>query len=282
MIECDPLDTLLAGLDCSIIDGRVWLDGPSPVAQMATAPLRGLSGWLVLERFPSLAAACFKPGQDGNQPPAYVFQLQSPVAARVAGFDFRCVTWDRGRRLADALCAVWPEAAGRPFGQGTVRVKSVEVSRRRDGVLKTLKPAPVIDRCLLGLVTPVLLKNGAKGWLGPGDLTLPHLLRAIARRLGTLSLCYGNGQQLDEIDTAVRAADVAVTKAALNWSSPERKSATQGTAIKLSGVMGYYHLDRVPLALAELLAAATLFHVGKHACEGCGRLKVREAGDGKS
>ena len=278
MIEGDPLAALLTGLDCSVIDGRVWLDAPSPVAQMATAPLRGLSGWLVLERFPDLAAACFKPGQDGNQPPAYVFQLQSPQADRLAGFDFRCVTWDRGHRLADALCAVWPEAAGRPFGQGTVRIKSVEVSRRRDGVLKTLKPAPVIDRCLLGLVTPVLLKDGGRGWLGPGTLTLPHVLRAIVRRLNALSLCYGNRLQLDELDAAARAQGVGVSTSELSWRSPERKSAIQGTAIKLSGVTGFYHLEGVPLVLAELLAAASLFHVGKHACEGCGRIKVQEVG----
>jgi hypothetical protein len=116
MISNTPLDSLFDGLDCSIIDGRVWLDGPAPVAQMATAPLRGLSGWLVLERFPVIATECFKPGADGNRPPAYVFQLQSDARDRLAGFDFRCITWDRGRRLAHAFCEVWGGAEGRPFG----------------------------------------------------------------------------------------------------------------------------------------------------------------------
>jgi len=272
-----PLDALFDGLACSIIDGRVWLDGSAPVAQMATAPLRGLSGWLVLERFPEVAADCFKPGQDGNQPPAYVFQLQSDVRDRLAGFDFRCVTWDRDRKLADAFCAVWGGAGGHPFGQGDVRVKAVEVVRRRDGVLRTLRPEPVVTRCLLGLVTPVLLKDGGRGWFGPGTLTLPRLVAAATRRLNALSAVYGNGVRIDERESVVEAADVTVARAELQWRSPERKSSVQGGAvIKLSGVTGYFCLESVPLALAELLAAATLFHVGKHACEGCGRLKVRE------
>jgi hypothetical protein len=155
------------------------------------------------------------------------------------------------------------------------------VLRRRDGVLKTLRPEPVVERCLLGLVTPVLLKDGGRGWLGPGALTLPRLAAATARRLNALSAVYGNGLQLDALKPTVEAAGVTVTRSELQWCSPERKSSVQDGVIKLSGVTGYYHLESVPLALAELLAAATLFHVGKHACEGCGRLKVREEGEGK-
>lgn len=275
-MHSSPLNSLLSGIDCSIVDGRVWLAGLTPVAQMATAPLRGLSGWLVLDRFPQVAADCFKPGQDGSQPPSYVFQLQSALRDRLAGFDFRCVTFDRGRTLADAFCTVWPEAAGRPFGQGSVRVKAVEVSRRRDGVLQTLRPEPVVENCLLKLVTPVLLKHGTHGWLGPGTLTLKHLIVAIIRRLNVLSQYYGNGEQLDELDVLSMIADVEVKKSEFRWLSPERKSSTQGNTIKLSGVTGFYQLGHVRMQLAELLAAASLFHVGKHSCEGCGRLVIRE------
>ena len=272
-----PLDALFDGLDCSILDGRVTLEEVAPVGRMATAPLRGLSGWLVLERFPEIAAACFKPGQDGNQPPAYAFQLRSEPRDRLAGFDFRCVTWDPGHRLADALCEAWRGAQGRPFGQGKARVKTVTVERRRDGVLRTLRPEPLVEACEVALATPVLLKDGARGWLGPGTLTLPRLAGAVCRRLNALSACYGNGGQLDELALMAEAAGAGVARAELRWVSPERKSSVQGGVIKLSGVVGRFSLTSVPMRVAELLAAATLVHVGKHACEGCGRLAVQES-----
>lgn len=276
MSEGTTIESVFEGLTCSVLDGRITLDRAAPLGLLATAPLRGLSGWLLLARHPDVVATCFKPGQDGNQPPAYVFQLATAPTGRGANIDFRCVTWDREHRLADALADVWPQAVGRAFGQGSVRIRSVELLGRRDGTLRALRPEPVTGTCEVTLATPVLLKDGGRGWLGPETLTLTRLVEAACRRLNALSAGYGNGATADGNALADAAAQVSGVRANMRWESPERRSAVQDKVIKLCGVTGSYRLESVPQSVAELLAAATMLHVGKHACDGCGRIKVRE------
>ena len=259
---------MFSSLSIRSVEFDTRLDRPAPIGLMASAVMRGVTGWLLAEQFPAVADRFFKPGQGGNQPSAFVTQLLRRTKDRRT-ISARFITFDRDGELADAFRAVLPLAAGRPFGAGMIRIASVHPA-----AVTLIQPSPCAESpCFVYLLTPVLLAGPGGSWLGPETLTFPALALGAARRVNTLSVCYGDGTLLDEADICRAAEKTHVISQNLCWLSLERHSTTQAKAIKLSGAAGGFAIGHMPSPLRSLFSLAMLAHVGKHAADGCGRVE---------
>jgi hypothetical protein len=254
-----------------MVKGALVLDRPIPIRNMASATMRGLAGRLLVQYSPDVAAKWFKPGQDGDRPPAYVFQ---PVLNRAMEADccpFRIVSWDPEGLFIPAVKAALSRSHGLPFGEGSARVIGVEWGETCGLAFEGIHNPPPVQRVVLR--TPLRLRRGNR-WVSEDTLTLGDLVFGLTNRLNRLSLEYGSGLQLDPEPFLAQAAQAVEVERELRFVKSARRSSTQQRDIDLSGLVGHLSFRSLEAGLSSLLSAGTLIHLGKHTAEGCGAIRL--------
>ena len=123
--------------------------------------------------------------------------------------------------------------------------------------------------------------------------TFPDLIRAAITRLGTLrrqilnehdGTSAGDGEPLPAFFE--EAMQLAERTSALPWLGEQlalrRYSGRQKTEIDLAGTVGALELPEGPGALAPLLVAAEIFHLGKSTTLGLGRMLINPRKTGRA
>jgi len=179
--------------------------------------------------------------------------------------------------------------------QGRVRLTAVDVvepegtMRLLDGAGRSLRPAPP-SRALEGLaftptssatrlelrfVTPLRLMHDGR-WVGTEAFELPHLVRALARRIEVLARFHGTHPPEIDPDALVEASEaVRLTERALRWEPLERHSALQEQKHPMDGLLGHVVCEGDLAPLRPLLAAGQLVHVGSKTTMGLGQYETR-------
>ncbi len=281
-----------------MVEAEVRLSRPTYISCLATAPIRGVVGNILLRLQPGTGSALFKPGLQGATVSPYVFRLISPPDINSDSFRFVMTAFDPGCEVALAMLPVFHRMPGLPFGRGGVRIEEVKPLAARVGSLLELAQAALHGRAAhatgkdhgraahatnaadhgrvakISFITPLALKRGTK-IMGADAFSLGLLGAAIARRLNALSETYGkNSTPIDSDGTERWDGQAVILEKQLEWQSFRRLSAPQDQMINLAGLVGWLRCRSIPPDLRLLLAAATVTHVGKHATDGCGAITI--------
>jgi hypothetical protein len=136
-----------------------------------------------------------------------------------------------------------------------------------------LPPAPATVS--MRLETPLRIKHQGR-FVGPAQLTAPHLLRALSSRLAILSDAYGPVPgQLDSDSVALASRQVELIDKDLRWHEWTRYSSRQDTAMQMGGLLGQLSLAGDGLqTLWPLLWFGQWALVGKGTSFGLGRYRI--------
>ena len=267
----DVVSALLGQLEARMVEGVLSLNGPTDLHPLSTSALRGLLGHALKDAGDAEALRLFKPPASGAPP--FVIQPQSFRTAKADFFSFRIFAWDPDSILLDAFAsAAAAQVAGRPFGQGRIRVEGIRLSAPERLVFSGIDHDGGPIR--LRLATPLCLKaydrsdleRPRKRLLQPENLTLRHLLDATHRRISNLTAHPVDPLRLDP-ETLPEP-----TSRSLRIEGTARKSSTQRNRVSLQGITGHLDFSELCPLHAELLSLASVFHLGHHPVEGCGLL----------
>jgi hypothetical protein len=272
----DAIARSVDGLRARLVDGVLFFDRLVPVRNMATATVRGLAGHLLREHCPGVADRWFKPGQNGDCPPAYVFQPVLHQATETAQFPFRVIAWDPPNELIPALQASFEHVAGWPFGGGDVLVSGVEWTEVCRLKFEGIYSPPDVQRLVFR--TPLRLRRG-NDWVTETSLSIGDITGGLVNRVNRLSREYGNGLQLDLMCFMQHAAFAVEVKRSLSFVRTGRRSSTQGQDVDLSGLVGRIVMRGLTPSLSSLLSVGALVHLGKHTAEGCGAFRLDGSGE---
>lgn len=264
------LTLLRAGLCLRSVEGVVYLDRPAPIRRMATATLRGLAGYALMDSAPTVFRTYFKPPSAGQTTPAYAFQPLHSEQTTSTSFPFRLMTWDPHGLLQGALMHALDEYTGWEFGQSGACVAGIDW---REPVRLQFSGLGM-ERFRVVLHTPLALVYRSN-FVNEQELELTHLIHAAVKRINRLSAAYGNGIKLDEAHFAEAASCAIETGRRLRLVAPVRYSSTQDKTIYLSGLVGWLDLDDVLPSVGDLLCAASAINLGRHTAEGCGHILFR-------
>ncbi|MFO7535392.1 MAG: CRISPR system precrRNA processing endoribonuclease RAMP protein Cas6 [Kiritimatiellia bacterium] len=268
----DSLSALMAGLRFRAVRGQVVFDRARPIRHLATATLRGLTGFMLMKDAPNVFTARFKPPQTsaGSAPGCFVFTPLHNEAVVAGGFAFRMTTWDHECRLAETCLSIWSQASGLTFGNSEARIAAIT------GDLETLEFAPYPPSpgpVTLRLRTPIRAKhNGA--FLQPGQLTLGLLVHLSINRLNLLSAAYGNKARLDPVPWLAETALTPEPARSLSFVKTAHQSSTKQRDLPLDGIVGHLDFPELPVSLQTLFLAMELLHLGQATAEGCGAISL--------
>ncbi len=137
------------------------------------------------------------------------------------------------------------------------------------------EPPPAPARAVVELLTPLRMKE--KGHLvGTGEFTAGHFLRQLWRRLRGLERhCADSGADLHLPMPALRADQVRLDGARLNWRDWERYSSRQNRRLKMGGLLGHWSLSGEGLRQWwPLLWYGQWVHIGRGTSLGLGRYRI--------
>jgi hypothetical protein len=134
---------------------------------------------------------------------------------------------------------------------------------------------PIEGKVLLHILSPLRLEKGST-ILTRFDLKV--LAQSLSLRLRRMRSSVGDGQwEDDDIDASLREVTAASVTSSYVWRTAVRRYSTrQKQCVWLDGIEGWVTLDNVGAALARLLAAGSLLHVGRGAVMGCGWVQAAE------
>jgi hypothetical protein len=181
----------------------------------------------------------------------------------------------RGRFAVETLAALNPFTGAR------------QVVMRAGEALVTLPDAPVtaaqveswcaargaVERLTLRLRTPLRLVVDGQ-LVDEGRLTFAVLLRRICRRLTDLARAYGGVEGIDFRALLERAGAVRVAEDRTTWLDLESKSARQGRALPIGGLIGSITFAGELTPFLPLLVWAELVGVGKDVTKGNGVIEL--------
>ena len=130
-------------------------------------------------------------------------------------------------------------------------------------------------RLTLEFLSPVCIVSGGRT---VENLALEHLVRALMRRLSSLSYFHcGHELDLDFAGLKELARDVTVVESSLRPVRLQRYSRRQDRHMQMQGVVGSVSFtgDRLE-AFMPLIALGETLHVGKNAVMGMGRYRVQD------
>ncbi|MFQ5569549.1 MAG: CRISPR system precrRNA processing endoribonuclease RAMP protein Cas6 [Rhodothermales bacterium] len=184
----------------------------------------------------------------------------------------------------------------RQANQGRVRLATVDVvepegtKRLLDGLGQTLHPEPLsrpieclasplpvasATRVKLRFETPLRLMQNRR-WIGTEAFELPHLVRALTRRIETLARFHGMHPPEFDPDALVEASrTVRIEERALRWEPLERHSASQRQTHPMDGLLGHVVVEGNLAPLLPLLAAGRLLHAGSKTTMGLGQYALQ-------
>lgn len=272
---------LLSRLDTRICEGVVTLDKPALLHPLSSSAVRGILGHALKDARATTACQLFKPGN--GTPPAFLIQPYESVSRLSHQFRFHFISWGEGRELMDTTVNLeQPYFEGRPFGRGREKAVSIEFTEPDILVFEGTNYHS-LENCAnplrLHFVTPLNLKvydrsnpdKPRKRNLAPDALSANHLVNGILRRLG--NLCQIDGlTQLPEIKEMPLPVP---TDRNLRFGGTDRSSSTQTNKVRLQGILGYMDLpSELDPMFVELIALASVFHMGHHPVEGCGLIRM--------
>lgn len=126
---------------------------------------------------------------------------------------------------------------------------------------------------LIEFVSPLRFKKNGKY---VDKISYGDLLKSLMRRVEILSGMYGESSPIPEIKE-IKDIDEKLVSSDIRWVENKRWSCRQKTTMLLGGIKGTIELSGsfTPFE-RSLLEAGELFHLGKNAGFGLGRIKVRE------
>ena len=235
-------------------------------------------------------------GKVGRAPQPFVLDCRTPTPCRLAPgdpFTLRLVLIGRKTREAAVyfLRAV-EEAAARGIGPGRGRLALVGVELRdprgergiscldANGQLRLPEPFPVSvppapERVRVVLETPLRMRRDGM-LLGPERFTVGSFVTSVVRRQSLLARYHGDAPlALDFRALRALADGLRVERPILEWKEQIRRSARQGTLLRMGGLVGRFDLDlRGAEALWPFLWRGRFLHAGKATSMGLGRYRL--------
>jgi len=244
-------------------------DREAPVRHLASATLRGLAGHALHQHYPELIDRWFKPGHNGNQPPAYLFQALNQQATLKSYVPFRIITWDPDGELIDAFYHALNQWQGNPYGESGACLLHIEWEPIQDLQFQGIINSPPVQQIIFN--TPARIRQAGR-WIDEKEMNLEYLVRAIIQRLNRLSDAYGTATRLHLQDYMEDIRQAEEFERQLRYVQPKRRSSTQKRNIYLCGLVGTLVYQQISSKLTNLLYTSGVFHVGKHTAEGCGHI----------
>lgn len=184
----------------------------------------------------------------------------------------------RGRFEVETLAAVNPFTGSRQAvmraGEALVTLPDAPVTATQ--VADWCAARGAVERLTLRLRTPLRLVVGGQ-LVGEGRLTFAALLRRLCRRLTDLARVYAGVDGIDFRALLERAPAVRVAEDRTQWLELESKSARQGRALPIGGLVGSITFEGELTPFLPLLVWAELVGAGKDVTKGNGVVEVAVA-----
>jgi hypothetical protein len=181
----------------------------------------------------------------------------------------------RGRFAVEALTAINPFTGARRAvmraGDALVTLPDVPVTHAQ--VAAWCAARGEVERVTLRLRTPLRLVVGG-ALVQEGGLTFAALLRRVCRRLTDLARAYAGVNSIDFRALLAGAAAVRVAEDRTTWVELESKSARQGRALPIGGLVGSITFAGPLTPYLPLLIWTELVGLGKDVTKGNGVIEV--------
>lgn len=144
---------------------------------------------------------------------------------------------------------------------------------RKEWIAGTNSGKGAKKKYLIEFISPLRFKKNGKY---VDKISYGDILKSLRRRVEILSGMYGESSPVPEINE-IKDVDEKLVLSDIRWVENKRWSGRQKTTMLLGGIKGTIELSGsfTPFE-RSLLEAGELFHLGKNAGFGLGRIKVRE------
>lgn len=226
---------------------------------------------------PPAVAGPFSRGlKEGIRP--YVFEPRSSTPRFAPGdaLDFDLLLFGGAVALAPVATLAVQKMAAAGLGAARFPFRLASLETGGPEWLPAAPAAPLGKRARLRFLTPARILDGGRP-VDPAARGLRALALAIAKRSLELGYAHGDGTEIPIRPWLERAAAVRVERSSLHFEDLSRFSNRQGTKVPIGGLVGTLELAGDLDALAPLLAAAEVLHVGKGTTYGLGQVRVEAA-----